>query len=75
MEEAKKNRAEARQENAAQGFFKGVRKEFSRIMWPSRSDVVKQTFAVVVLSVLCGLMITLLDTGFSTLINLLSGIR
>ena len=56
-------------------FFKGVKNEFGRITWPTRKDVVKQTFAVVLLSLLIGLAISGLDVGFSSLVNLLSGLR
>ncbi|MBR0163486.1 MAG: preprotein translocase subunit SecE [Lachnospiraceae bacterium] len=73
-DEAKRVKGEDRGTSAAGGFFKGVRREFSRIMWPSREDIVKQTFAVVLLSVLLGVVISALDFGFSTLINLLAGI-
>ncbi len=44
------------------GFFKGLRKEFKKITWPSRNDIVKQTTATVVISIAVGLLIALLDT-------------
>lgn len=73
MEEAKKNRAE-KAEISKQSFFKGVRKEFDRVTWPTRADVIKQTIAVLVISVFCGVLISLLDMGFSTIVNALAGI-
>ena len=54
------------------GFFKGVKREFGKISWPSRQDIIKQTIAVVVVSVLLGLMIAALDLGFTTLMDYLS---
>ena len=43
-------------------FFKGVKAEFSKVSWPGRNDVVKQSVAVIGVSVVVGVMITLLDT-------------
>ena len=57
------------------GFFAGVKKEFGRVTWPTRKETFKQTVAVLVLSVLLGLMISGLDVGFSTIVQGLSGVR
>lgn len=43
-------------------FFKGVKAEFSKVSWPGRNDVVKQSVAVIGVSVVVGALITLLDT-------------
>lgn len=43
-------------------FFKGVKTEFSKVSWPGRNDVVKQSVAVIGVSVVVGVLITLLDT-------------
>ena len=37
-------------------FFKGVKAEFARIIWPTRDDVIKQTTAVVVVSIILALL-------------------
>jgi preprotein translocase subunit SecE len=42
-------------------FFKGLKVEFSKIIWPDKETVGKQTVAVVVCSVALGLIIALLD--------------
>lgn len=42
-------------------FFKGLKAEFSKVIWPDRETVTKQTVAVLVSSVALGLMIALLD--------------
>ena len=49
-----------------QSFFKGVKAEFSRIIWPNREDLTKQTIAVVVCSLILGAIIAVLDYGFKT---------
>lgn len=43
-------------------FFKGVKAEFSKVSWPSKNDVAKQSVAVIGVSVVVGALITLLDT-------------
>ena len=37
--------------------------EFKKITWPDREDLMKQSVAVVVISVIVGLIITVLDFG------------
>ena len=46
-------------------WFAGVKAEFSKIIWPEQKSVVRQTIAVVVVSVITGLIIALLDSGNS----------
>ena len=55
-------------------FFKGVRREYKKVSWPTRAEVGRQTVAVVIVSVLVGILISALDVGFSTVINLLMGV-
>lgn len=43
-------------------FFKGLKKEFKKVVWPDKKDITKQTTAVLVISLVLGLIITLLDT-------------
>lgn len=43
-------------------FFKGVKSEFAKVSWPDKSSIVKQSVAVIGVSVVVGAMITLLDT-------------
>lgn len=43
-------------------FFKGVKSEFAKVSWPDKNSVVKQSVAVIGVSVVVGAMITLLDT-------------
>lgn len=42
-------------------FFKGVSVEFKKVSWPNRKTLVKQTTAVVAVSVALGVIIALLD--------------
>ena len=42
-------------------WFSGVKAEFSKIVWPEQKSVVRQTIAVVAVSVVMGLIIALID--------------
>ena len=55
-------------------WFKGLKSEFSKISWESREDVTKETIAVVVISVIVGILIALIDTILHYGINFLTGL-
>lgn len=42
-------------------FFKGVKTEFKKIAWPDKESLVKQSIAVVCISVVVGAIIAVLD--------------
>lgn len=50
------------------GFFKGIRMEFQKIIWPNRDTTVKSTYTVVVVALVIGLFIAGIDAGFRYLI-------
>lgn len=58
----------------SKGWFKGLKSEFNRVVWESKEDVTKQTIAVVIISIILGLLITLIDTGLQYGINFLTGL-
>ena len=43
------------------GFFKRVKTEFKKIVWPSREDVTKETLVVVIATIVLGTLIALVD--------------
>ena len=53
------------------GFFKGVKQEFNKVSWLDKTSLMKQSAAVVGISVVLGLVITLLDTAIQWGINLI----
>ena len=55
-----KDKTKAKESRAIK-FFKGVKAEFKKIIWPTREALVKETTAVVVISVILGFIIALLD--------------
>ncbi len=44
-------------------FWNGVKAEFKKITWPDKDDLIKQSVAVVIISVVVGAIITILDFG------------
>ena len=42
-------------------FFKGLKTEFNKIVWPDKTTVSKQTIAVLVSSAILGSLIALID--------------
>ena len=55
-------------------FFTGVKAEFGKIIWPTRDDIVKQTTAVVVVSVICCALIAVLDIAFEYGMNFITSL-
>ena len=58
----------------AKAFFEGVRAEIGKIIWLAKDDIVKQTTAVVVASIVCCILIAVLDYAFEEGINLLMSV-
>lgn len=53
------------------GFFKGVRTEFKKIIWPDRDTLLKQLVAVLAVAVVMGAIITVVDFGYQNLFDFL----
>ncbi len=55
-------------------FFKGLKSEFKKIVWPDKESLTKQTTAVVIITVLLGIIISIIDLvikfGFDKLLQL-----
>ena len=45
-------------------FFKGVSNEFKKIIWPNKDTLLKETVAVIIISIILGVIIALLDWAF-----------
>lgn len=48
-------------ESRLRSFFRGVKVEWGKIIWPSKNTLAKQTGAVVVVSVILSAVIAILD--------------
>ncbi len=53
----------AKADKKAVKFFDGVKAEFKKISWPDKDSLLKQSIAVVVISLVVGAIITVLDFG------------
>ncbi len=53
-------------------FFKNLKSEFKKIIWPTKESAAKQTLAVVVVTIILGVIVSYLDTGIKALIGLIS---
>lgn len=49
------------EKKAVPGFFKGVKAEFKKIIWPDRNSTIRQSVAVVAISVVVGVLIAIID--------------
>ena len=62
-----------KEKNGRGAFIDSVKKEYKKIVWPTRDRLTKETIAVVVSSVILGIIIAGLDflfrSGFSMIIK------
>lgn len=81
MEETKQNEPKKTEKSAATkgakkkgGRFQALRAEFKRVIWPDKETIIKETTAVVVVTVILGAIIALLDfiikTGLDKILQL-----
>ena len=56
-------------------WFHGLKQEFKKISWSDRKSVVRQTIAVVAVSVVVGLIIALLDWMIQYGVDFLLGLK
>ena len=55
-------------------FWKNVKTELGKIIWPDKNDLLKQSAAVLCISIVMGLIITFLDTLIQYGINFLTAL-
>ena len=56
-------------------FWKGVKTEFRKIIWPDRDTLVKQLIAVLCVTVISALIIAVIDFGAQNLIEWLTTLK
>ncbi len=56
-------------------WFSGLKSEFQKISWPEKQSVVRQTIAVVAVTVITGVFITVLDFGIKRGVDWLIGLH
>ena len=62
---AETNKAAANTKPAKKSFFKGIKSEWRKITWPSKETLFKESTAVVIISIVLGLLIALIDAAIS----------
>lgn len=55
-----------RKNSGLQDFFKGLKTEYNKIIFPTRQDIIKETTATIVVSLLVGALIAVLDLIMKT---------
>lgn len=56
-------------------YFRDLKSEIKKVVWPSRSQVINNTGVVLVLCVICGVVLAGIDLGLSQLVELLLDIK
>ncbi len=65
---------DSKEKQARPSFFKGVKTEFKKISWPDRQSLLKQSVAVVAISVVLGVIIAILDFVIQNGVNFLTSL-
>ncbi|HIR76559.1 MAG TPA: preprotein translocase subunit SecE [Candidatus Choladousia intestinipullorum] len=66
--------AEKTEKSSKKSWFDGLKTEFRKIIWPDRKSLVKETGAVVAVSIVLGIIIALLDFIFKYGVDILVNI-
>ena len=67
--------AEKNIETHKTSWFTGLKAEFRKIIWPTKENVAKETTAVVITSIILGLIIAILDFIIQYGVNFLVGLE
>lgn len=70
-EKEKKGKSSAKENGRVAGWFDGLKTEFRKIIWPDRQTLLKQTVAVVAITAVLGVLISVFDAAILEGINLL----
>ena len=62
----------AKAEKKSTSFFKSLKAEFKKIIWPDRRSVAKQTVLIIIVTIILGVIVKLLDTGIQALLSLIA---
>ena len=70
-EAAKKEKAPKKEKTPKKSWTKGLKSEFDKIIWTDKKTVGKQTVDVVGITVVLGVIISVLDSAVLEFVNLL----
>ena len=68
---AKKEKSAKKEKAPKKSWLKGLKSEFKKIMWPDKNTLFKQTVAVVSITAVAGILISVLDSVALQIINFL----
>ena len=66
--------SDKKEPNKLMSLLKELRREFAKIIWPSRPELVEQTITVISVSILVGIVIFGMDSVFNALYTIISGL-
>jgi preprotein translocase subunit SecE len=66
--------AEKTEKSLKKSWFDGLKAEFKKIIWPDRNSLLRETGAVVAVSIVLGMIIAILDFVFQYGVNILVNI-
>lgn len=71
---AKNSKKDKKQPGKVAKYFKDLKSEFKKVVWPSKKQVINNTSVVLGSIVLMGIFVGLLDTGLFKLLQLILGL-
>lgn len=71
MAEKEKGKNSKKESSKIVGWFDGLKAEFRKVIWPDRQTLLKQTVAVVAITAVLGVLISIFDAAILEGINLL----
>ncbi|MCD7956360.1 MAG: preprotein translocase subunit SecE [Lachnospiraceae bacterium] len=71
---AKEETTKVEKNSKVKTWWNGMKSEFKKIIWPDRSTLAKQTGAVIVVSIVLGMIIAMLDFVFQYGVDILVNI-
>ncbi len=69
----KEKKSEKKQPNKVAKWFKDLKIEFKKVVWPSKKTVINNTSIVLAVVVVSAVFVGLIDTGFYGLLSLIYG--
>lgn len=69
-----KAKAKVKKPNRFIKFFKDLKSELKKVVWPSRKQVVNNTGVVLTVMIIVGLFLTAIDSGLGFIVNKLVSI-
>ena len=61
----------SKKEAQKKSWFKGLKAEFRKIIWPDKETLAKQTVVVVIITIILAVVISVMDSGILECINFL----